>query len=373
MQAAELRLEDALNAFDIPGKIAGALRYGNGHVNDTFCVYTQVGTSDPRRYILQRINTDTFEDPDGLMENITAVTEFIAKEAVKEGKDPLRSTMKVYETKEGKPYYEDPDGGCWRLYLFVPQTYFLEEVENKEQFYESARAFGNFQYMLNDFPAESLNIPIPNFHDTRVRYENLLKAIEKDEFDRLKNVEKEVEFVKQREDKIPYLMDLLEAGELPLRVTHNDTKLNNVLFDICTDKAIVVIDLDTVMPGLALNDFGDSIRFGASTAREDEQDLSKVNFDLDLYDIYTKGFLETAGKALTDKEIELLPWGAYMMTFECGIRFLTDYLEGDHYFKTSREGQNVDRTRTQFKLVEDYEANKDKMFAIVDKYKAELM
>lgn len=368
-QEAEVRLDDALNGFEFEGTLVGAVRYGNGHVNDTFCVYTQLDSGDPKRYILQRINTNTFKDVDGLMGNITGVTDFIADVASKNDEDPLRSTMKVFKTKDGDDYFTDADGGAWRLYLFVDNTYFLEVADNPEQFYESARAFGNFQRLLADYPAETLHETIVDFHDTRVRFENLEKAIAADKLDRVKDVLPEIEFARARKKHSGELMNMLDAGELPLRVTHNDTKLNNVLFDRDSDKAIVVIDLDTVMPGLAAHDFGDSIRFGASTATEDERDLSLVNMDLDKYEAYTKGFMETAGLALTAKEIETLPWGAYLMTLECGIRFLTDYLDGDNYFRIHREGQNLDRTRTQFKLVEDYEQKWDEMHEIVAKYK----
>ncbi len=368
MQVAEIRLEDAIAAFEFPGVIVGAVRYGNGHVNDTFCVYVQLEDGTPERYILQRINTNTFKDPVGLMNNITSVTDFIAEAAEKNDEDPKRSTMTVLRTRDGENFYTDSDGGAWRLYLFVADTYFLETVERPTQFFQSARAFGNFQRLLNDFPAEKLKETIPNFHDTRVRFQNLEKAIAADSQNRVKDVQAEIEFARAREEHTHRLMDLLESGELPLRVTHNDTKLNNVLFDKFTDKAIVVIDLDTVMPGLAVNDFGDSIRFGASTATEDEKDLDKVELDLALFEVFTDGFMRTAGPALSDKEKENLIWGAYLMTFECGIRFLTDYLEGDVYFRTNREDQNLDRTRTQFKLIADYEDKWDDMKAIVEKY-----
>lgn len=366
---AEVRLQDALQAFPFPGALVGAVRYGNGHVNDTFCVYTQLDNGEPRRFILQRINTDTFKNPVGLMENITQVTDYIAREAEAKGEDPERSTMTVMQTKDGQDFYKDAEDGCWRVYIFVDNTYFLERAENAEQFYESARAFGMFQRQLAHFDASKLHETIPLFHDTRNRYKNLEAAIAEDKVGKVQEVEAEIQFVRDRQDKVGHLMDMLDRGELPLRVTHNDTKLNNVLFDKDTDQAIVVIDLDTVMPGLALHDFGDSIRFGASTALEDEQDLSKVSMSLDLYEAYTKGFMETAGQALTDTEIENLRWGAYLMTLECGIRFLTDHLEGDHYFRVHRENHNLDRCRTQFKLVEDYEEKWQEMQDIVLRYR----
>lgn len=365
---AEETLQEALSGFDFGGQIVDAVRYGEGHINDTFCVYTQNKAGDRVRYMLQRINTDTFTDPDGLMENIVNVTDYLRNIIAKNGGDPTRETLTVQRTKEGKNYYRDSKGGCWRVYSFVEGTVCLQTVENPEQFYQSAVAFGNFQRLLAGYDASTLHETIAKFHDTRSRLANFKKAVEADACGRVKDVQPEIDFVLAREKDCAVLMDLLEAGKLPLRVTHNDTKLNNVLLDKTTGAGICVIDLDTVMPGLSLNDFGDSIRFGATHAAEDEPDQSKVHFELDLFEIYTKGFLEAAGDALTAAEKEYMPWGAKLMTLECGIRFLTDYLEGDHYFRIHREGQNLDRSRTQFKLVSDMEACWDKMNAIVAKY-----
>ena len=365
---AEETLQEALTAFEFGGQIVGTARYGEGHINDTFCVYTQNKAGDCVRYMLQRINTDTFTDPDGLMENIVNVTDYLRKAIAKNGGDPARETVTVLRTKEGKNYYRDSKGGCWRVYSFVEGTICLQSVENPEQFYQSAVAFGKFQRLLAGYDASTLHETIAKFHDTRSRLANFKKAVEADACGRVKDVQPEIDFVLAREKDCAVLMDLLEAGKLPLRVTHNDTKLNNILLDKATGAGLCVIDLDTVMPGLSLNDFGDSIRFGATHAAEDEPDLSKVHFELDLFEIYTRGFLEAAGDALTAAEKEYMPWGAKLMTLECGIRFLTDYLEGDHYFRIHREGQNLDRCRTQFKLVSEMEANWDKMKAIVAKY-----
>lgn len=365
---AEETLSEALTGFDFGGQIVGAVRYGKGHINDTFCVYTQDEAGDCVRFILQRINTNTFTDPDGLMENIVGVTDYLRGIIEKNGGDIARETITVQRTKEGKYYYRDSQGGCWRVYPFVEGTVCLQAVEDPEQFYQSAVAFGNFQRLLAGYDASTLHETIAKFHDTRNRFVNFKKALEADVCGRAKDVQPEIDFVLAREKDCAVLMDQLEAGKLPLRVTHNDTKLNNILMDKKTGTGICVIDLDTVMPGLALNDFGDSIRFGANHCAEDEKDLSKVNFDLDLFEIYTKGFLEAAGDALTTAEKENLPWGAKLMTLECGIRFLTDYLEGDHYFRVHRKGQNLDRCRTQFKLVSDMEANWDKMSAISLQY-----
>ena len=254
------------------------------------------------------------------------------------------------------------------MYPFIEGTVCLQSVDKPEQFYESAKAFGHFQRLLSGYDASTLHETIAKFHDTRNRFANFKKALDADACGRAKDVQAEIDFVLAREKDCAVLMDLLEAGKLPLRVTHNDTKLNNILMDKATGTGICVIDLDTVMPGLALNDYGDSIRFGANHSAEDEKDLSKVNFDIELYEIYTKGFMEAAGDALTPAEKEYLPWGAKLMTLECGIRFLTDYLEGDHYFRVHREGQNLDRCRTQFKLVSDMENCWEQMKAIAAKY-----
>ena len=242
-------------------------------------------------------------------------------------------------------------------------------VKDEEDFYQSAVAFGHFQRLLADYPAETLHETIVNFHNTVDRLDKFKTAVEKDICHRVADVEKEIQFVLDRTELAHVLCDMQDQGKLPLRVTHNDTKLNNIMIDNATGKAICVIDLDTVMPGLSVNDFGDSIRFGASTGAEDEKDLTKVSCDLHLYEVYVKGFIEECGDALTETELDMLPMGAILMTFECGMRFLTDYLEGDHYFKIHREGHNLDRCRTQFKLVKDMEEKLSRMKEIVNKYK----
>ena len=367
-QPAEHTLPEALAAFDFGGQTAGALRYGQGHINDTFCAYVQTPQGDARRFILQRINTDTFTDPKGLMENIVGVTDYLRAAVEKSGGDPAREAMTVLRTRAGGTYFTDSEGGAWRVYPFVENTLCLQKAETPELFYASAKAFGNFQRMLKDYPADTLFETIEKFHDTENRLANFEKALAADKLGRAKDCAPEIAFVKAHAADCSVALEALRAGRLPLRVTHNDTKLNNILIDKDTGEGICVIDLDTVMPGLSINDFGDSIRFGANHSAEDERDLSKVNFDLPLFDIYTKGFLEGAAGTLTDAEKEYLPWGAKLMTLECGIRFLTDYLEGDTYFKIHRDGQNLDRCRTQFKLVRDMEARWDEMAAVVKKY-----
>ena len=351
-------LRQAAAAFDFGLPTGEAERYGAGHINDTFAVWA---ADHSRRWILQRINTDTFTDPAGLMENVTGVTAYLRRQIIERGGDPDRETLNVVPTREGKPYYTDCEGGAWRAYLFVEGTVCLQKVENERDFYTAAETFGNFQNQLAGYPAATLHETIARFHDTPNRYANFEKALAADVMGRAREIGPEIAFIRAREADCHVLMDQLAAGVLPLRVTHNDTKLNNVLIDQATGKGICVIDLDTVMPGLSAYDFGDSIRFGANDCAEDEPDQSKVHFSLHLYEVFARGYLAAAGSAMTEAERRSLPWGAKLMTLECGIRFLTDYLEGDHYFKISRPDQNLDRARTQFTLVQGMEREFDAM------------
>ena len=328
---------------------------GNGHINRTYLLTDKLGN----KYTFQKINNTIFKDVPSLMENIRLVTETLRAS----DPDP-RHSLSLVPTNDGKSYFAD-DTGYYRMYHFVDNSVCLEKPENEDEFMMSAEAFGAFQNKLADFDASKLSETIARFHDTANRVNYLKKAIAENKCGRLKEVQKEVEFALAREEEAGMMLKLLEKGELKLRVTHNDTKLNNVLFDIETRKPICVIDLDTVMPGLAANDFGDSIRFGASTAAEDETDLDKVTMSLSMFRAYTKGFLSACGKKLLPKEIETLPMGAKMMTYECGVRFLTDYLEGDTYFRIHREKHNLDRCRTQFKLVWDMEQKWAEMNKII--------
>ena len=354
----------ALRAWGKLGGIERVSPFGSGHINDTYLVEGAGG-----RYILQRINTNTFQDVDGLMQNIRLVTEFITEQTRQAGGDVGRESMRVIPCDDGRLYHRDEEGSCWRVLSYIEGSVCLQKARNEQDLFECAAAFGRFQRQLGDFGASRLTETIPRFHDTPKRYQDFERAVQQDTMDRAAKVQREIEFVRQHKADCRYLFDLQQRGELPLRVTHNDTKLNNVMIDEKTGRGICVIDLDTVMPGLAVNDFGDSIRFGASTAAEDERDLSKVSCDLRLYEVYVKGFMEGCGGALTDREMEMLPMGAILMTYECGIRFLTDYLEGDHYFKISREGQNLDRCRTQFCLVKDMEEKLPRMQSIVEQYR----
>ena len=357
-----MTIVDIAKRFAMDEQPLAAEPYGCGHINDTYCV-----TSKNKRYILQRINHNVFPDVAGLMSNIQRVTDMLREKVLKNGGDPDRECLQVIPTNEGNSYLEC-DGNYYRMYVFVERTLSLQTVEVPIHFYYSAVAFGRFQKQLAEFPAETLCEVIPNFHNTASRYAAFEAAVARDAKGRAAEVQQEIAFVRERRADTDKVVSLLESGELPLRVTHNDTKLNNVLLDDQTGKPMAVIDLDTVMPGSALYDFGDSIRFGTNPCSEDERDLSKVICRVDLFEEYTKGYLEAAGEALTDKELWSLPVGAKMMTLECGARFLTDYLEGDHYFRTHREGQNLDRCRTQAKLVADMEKVMDKLHGIVKQY-----
>lgn len=360
-------LSEVLAAYRFPATLMGAVRYGQGHINDTFCVLCQPQEGDVVRFILQGLSSAAFAHPEELMENFIGVTSYLREQIVAEGGDPLRETLSLVETVDGKPYYVDSNGKVWRLTPFIENTDCFQAA-TPALFEASARAFGKFQYMLRDFPADTLHEPIAHFHDTEDRFAKFLAALDADVMGRADSVREEIDFVLARKADCSVAISALREGILPLRVTHNDTKLNNILIDRATGEGVCVIDLDTTMPGLSINDFGDSIRFGANHAKEDEKDLSKVNFDIDLFEAYTRGFIEGARGGLTVAELDYLPWGARLMTLECGIRFLTDYLDGDHYFRIHYADQNLDRCRTQFKLVRDMEEQFDAMHAIVKKY-----
>jgi len=349
--------KEIASRFNVKGNVVYCERYGNGHINETYLVRVEDGTE----YVMQKINHTVFKDVPALMNNISSVTKYLSAQ------DPEpRHTLHLVPARAGGDYLRDENGCYWRMYDFVTDSVCLEKAETAEDFYQSALAFGNFQQQLKDFPAETLAETIVNFHNTPDRYRQLHEAIEKDVCGRKADVADEIAFALAHEEEAGTLVRMLGRGELPLRVTHNDTKLNNVMLDAATRTPLCVIDLDTVMPGLAAYDFGDSIRFGASTAAEDEKDLSKVEMSLDLFEIFTKGFLET-GKSLTKNERETLPMGAKLMTLECGVRFLTDYLSGDVYFRIHRPEHNLDRCRTQFKLVADMEKKWDRMMEIVSR------
>lgn len=359
---------EALFHFDFKGCVMKSIPFGNGHVNDTYLVTVKRNDNMTARAVLQKMNQSVFTKPKEVMENIVNVTSFLRKKIIENHGDPERETLNVIFTKDHQPYFIDSQGEYWRCFDYIENATSYDLVHDPQDFYQSALAFGHFQNLLSDYPAQTLYETIPGFHDTKARFTVFKKAVEEDRCHRAANVKKEIDFVLAHEHLAHVFGDLLEEGELPLRVTHNDTKLNNIMIDNQTHQGICVIDLDTVMPGLAMNDFGDSIRFGASTALEDEKDLDKVWCDLKLFDVYTKGFIEGCDGKLSTKEIELLPMGALVMTYECGMRFLTDYLQGDVYFKIHRKDHNLDRCRTQFKLIEDMENKWDQLNEIIKKY-----
>ena len=345
-----------LNQFRLDSPAVSCDRYGFGHINETYLVVTESG----RRYILQKLSNRAFPDIAGLQENISAVTEYLHTQI----SDPY-GALTLIPTVDDKVYLHLEENSDWRVYDFIEGSICLQAPETPEDFYQSAIAFGTFQQQLKDFPAETLHETIKNFHNTPDRYRIFREVLAKDVMGRAKDVQPEIDFVLAHEEIGAKLTGMLKEGLLPLRVTHNDTKLNNVMLSETTRTPLCVIDLDTTMPGLSAYDFGASIRFGAATAPEDEKDLSKVEMDLDLFRIYTRGFLK-ACPGLTENERKALPLGALTMTLECGTRFLTDYLDGDHYFGIHRPEHNLDRCRTQFKLVSDMESKWEQMAAIVE-------
>lgn len=348
-----MNLIDVVKKFSISEVPVSAEPYGSGHINATYLVTTNTA----KRYILQRINHNIFPKVDELMSNISRVLDHLASHA------PESRRLSYVQTLTGASFTHEEDG-YYRLYDFLEDTTTYQIPDTPERFKTSAEAFADFQNVLADFPATELFEVIPRFHDTRKRFEDFKKALKADKCNRAASVKEEIEFVLERESYVDTFVDMLSEGVIPYRVTHNDTKINNVLIDNVTGKGIV-IDLDTVMPGAIGYDFGDSIRFGCNPAAEDEKDLTKVNFQIDLFKVYAEGFLGTI-KCITEKEKDTLALSAIMMTLECGIRFLTDHLEGDTYFRTSRENHNLDRARTQFKLVADMEECYDEMCDIVN-------
>lgn len=350
----QLHPETTLSHFALEGAPVSCEEFGSGHINSTY----QVKTDAAKVYIVQRINRYVFTDPEAVMENVGAVTEYLRTRVA----DPSE-TLHFVLSDNGTYCYIDEAGEFWRCYEFADGIC-LETPESNADFYESAIAFGRFQELLKDFPAETLHETIPLFHNTVNRYRLFKAALERNAAGRAASVADEIAFIMAREREAGTICDLLESGELPLRVTHNDTKLNNVLLDRKTRKALCVLDLDTVMPGSSLYDFGDSIRFGAATAAEDERDLSKMSLDLDRFRVYTEGYL-TACPGLTQKEKELLPLGAKIITLELAVRFLTDYLDGDPYFKIAYPEHNLIRARAQLKLVADMEEKWAQMTQIV--------
>lgn len=338
----------------------------SGHINSTYIATYRRDDGQLRRYILQRINEHVFKDPMAVIKNVECVTRHINWKVLRVKRDLGGQTINMYPARGGRFFAVGPGGGIWRCYNFIEGCKTYDVVENTRQAYQAARAFGSFQDLVSDIDAEDVVETIPDFHNTPKRFERFLEVVQSDPKGRLKEVEKEVQFVKEREGLCNHLVSLLEAGELPPRITHNDTKLNNVMIDEETDEAVCVIDLDTVMPGLSAYDFGDLVRTATSPAAEDETDLSKVDMRMSMFEALAEGYLDGCD-CLTSAEIDNLVTGGKVITLETAIRFLTDYLEGDVYFKTEREGHNLDRARTQIALVARIEEKEEEMQRFVSR------
>jgi hypothetical protein len=354
-------------AFDCPGVWVSSCPIPSGHINDTYCSEFDDG-GRRTKYVNQRINHLVFREPELLMENIERVTRFARERIVASGGDPERETLTIVPTREGRSFHRTPEGTYWRMFRYIGGARTYDRVEDIRHVYSASKAFGNFQKMLARLPGGRLHETIPNFHHTRRRFEAFREALEHDPVGRSAGIGPEIAFVLAREKDTGIVVDGLASGLIPERVTHNDTKLNNVMIDDRTGEGVCVIDLDTVMPGSVLYDFGDSVRLGAATAGEDERDLAKVGFDLAMFDRLAAGYLDAARDFLVPAETERLAFSGKLLTLECGIRFLTDHLKGDVYFKIHREGHNLDRARTQFKMVSEMERRMDEMDAVVRKY-----
>ena len=348
--------------FNISGELVQIETFESGHINDTF-VLKYMNSPQVRACTLQRINHEIFKNPPAVMENISRVTGYLRS---KHGEDS-RSALTVIKTRDGKDFYLDPKGNYWRMYIFIEDARSYEFVNNPEHVYQAAHAYGSFQKDLADLPGKRLNETIPDFHNTPKRFEALERAIEKDTCNRVDSAMPEIDFALSHKKMTSTLIDLWQNGEIPERITHNDTKLNNVLIDDKTGKGICVIDLDTVMPGLSLYDFGDLVRTATCPAAEDETDLSKIKMDMTLFSALCKGYLDALRGTLTAREMEFMPFSGKLITFEIGIRFLTDYLMGDIYFKPRRYPHNLERCRTQFSLVKSIESQEDTMRRFVEK------
>ena len=365
METLMKRALDIAHLFDVPRGEMACEPYGTGNINDTFCLTVRPWTGAARRYILQRVNRYVFPDPEPMMGNIQRVTHYLRGVIARGGGDPARETLTLVRAMDGRPWITDVSGDLWRVYLFIEGTVSTDMPDSPEMFAAGGEAFGRFQRQLGGFDAATLHPTLPDFHNTPARLQQLTNAIGADVAGRRAQAGEEIAFCMARAAQTDALLRELEAGNVPLRVTHNDTKMDNVLLDEKTGRGVCIIDLDTVMPGLSAWDFGDAVRTGANTAGEDERDLSRVAFSLPMFKAYVSGYLRGLGGELTRRELDLLPLGAKLMTLECGMRFLTDHLNGDRYFHIHREGHNLDRARTQFRLVECMEKNWDAMVEIV--------
>lgn len=361
------RLSCILTFYGFGGELTEAVEFGSGHINCTIRL-TFSENGEEKRYVLQRLNRYVFPHPEQVMENCVAVTSYLKKKIAERGGDPLREAVTPIPAKDGNYVYFDEDGECWRVLLFIRDTVSLDEADSAELMYETGLAFGGFAHELSDFPAEKLFETVPHFHDTKKRFADLEEIIRQDPVNRAGTCKDEIRFLLERKPLALWAAEQQGAGLLPLRVTHNDTKLNNVMLDKDTHKTVCVIDLDTVMPGYVMHDFGDAIRTGACTAKEDEPDVTKVRLDPERFDAFARGFIGACREGLTPFELETLPMGALTITYEQAIRFLADYIAGDPYYKTAYPEHNLIRARTQIRFVEELEKYWDELTKIVKKY-----
>ena len=354
-------VEGIADQFAIEGQYVAGEEVNSGHINSTFLVTYELGNGERRRYILQRINEKVFKDPLAVMRNVECVTSHINWKVLRRKRDLGGQTLNLYPHKTGRFYGNGEGGGIWRCYNYLEGCQTYDVVENARQAYEAGRAFGAFQNLVSDLPPEEIVETIPDFHHTRKRFDTLMGAVEEDRHGRVASVQSELDFVRGSEGIVDRLLELVDRGMLPLRITHNDTKINNVLFDQETDEAVCVIDLDTVMPGLSLYDFGDLVRTATNPAAEDERDLTKVKLRVRIFESLVEGYLASAGPVLTEEEVLQMAFSGRLISLELGMRFLTDHLNGDEYFRVAREGQNLDRARTQLCLARQIEESEEEM------------
>ncbi len=364
-------LQKIIDQFAIHGAVTNITQINKGYINRTYYIETLSERGHVHKYTLQRINTNVFPDVDALMDNFKLTTDHLYGRLRLPGQHVRGSVHSLRMTKDGHPYLKD-DSGCWRMLTFFDNVYSLDIPDTPETFYHAGHAFGSFIKEMSDVDISKVKEVIPNFHNTLSRYQDLEKAIARNAKDRVSQVQPEIAFVRARVDRYGMISKALESGEIPTRICHNDCNLNNLLFDSETNLPVAVIDLDTVMPSSPLYDFGDSIRIGTNTAKDDEKDLTKVSCDLNLYEQYARGYLEACGDMLTQKELQLLPYAALIITSEDGIRFLMDHIDGDTYYNIYYPGQNLDRARTQLKMVEDMEAKLPEIKRILKKIYREL-
>jgi Ser/Thr protein kinase RdoA (MazF antagonist) len=364
-----LNVANIISKFQITGDLLAVQPHGTGHINRTFLICLKQPDGDTKYLIMQHINHHVFEEPEKMMANIERITAHLKQKIRHSGGDPSRETLTFIPTKNGRSYHKTPDGEYWRLEWFIDNAHTYTHAPTLTHYYEAAYAYGRFQAMLSDFPIDQLHETIPDFHHTEKRLIGLETAVSQDKAHRTQSVTTEINFICKRAHLAPILTTLQASGQIPLRVTHNDTKLDNIMFDRQTGKGICVIDLDTVMPGIPLFDFADAVRSSTNRAAEDEPNITQVTFDLKIYEKLAHGFLDATRHHLTSLEIDHLAFAARLIVYEQAIRFLTDYLNGDTYYKITQPQQNLHRTRTQIKLLQLMEDNQTKMESIINSYR----